>query len=118
VLENQFLRLFTSYSMHFNSRHKRNGNLFSRRFKRLEVEDDLHFLRLVYYVHANPAKHKLMKDFRKYRWSSYLSILSDKQTKLEREKILDWFEGRKGFLEFHLQEKDFGADLKNYLTGE
>ncbi len=118
VLENQFLRLFTSYSMHFNVRHKRKGNLFTRRFKRIEVEDELHFLRLVYYVHANPVKHKLMKDFRAYRWSSYVAILSDKPTKLARDEVLEWFNGREGFLEFHLREKDFGDDLKNYLIGE
>ena len=118
IMESQFLRFFTSYSMYFNARYQRQGNLFTRRFKRILVEDDSYLLRLVYYIHANPVKHGLVNDFRTYQWSSYHSILSKDPSSLQREAVLNWFEGKESFLEFHQQESDYDEELKNYLIEE
>ena len=115
IMEKQFLRLFTSYSMYFNARHRRDGNLFTRRFKRIQVESEGHQIAVVYYIHANPEKHKLMEDFRKYKWSSYLVFLSDMPTKIKREEVLKWFYGKDGFLKYHNERRDFDDDMKKYF---
>lgn len=104
VIENQFLRLFTSYATVFNKRHQRKGNLFHRPFKRLEVENEVHFTYLIFYIHANPRIHKLRRDFTKYFWSSYQAFLSDKPTQIARKEVLDWFGGKKAFIDFHRQQ--------------
>ncbi|MEZ5044015.1 MAG: hypothetical protein R2828_29235 [Saprospiraceae bacterium] len=101
ILENQHLRLFTSYAIVFNDRHKRKGNLFHRPFKRLEVQNEKHFTHLIYYIHSNPKKHKITADFANYPWSSFPIFLSTEPTHLLREEVLEWYGGRKAFIQFH-----------------
>ncbi|WP_315818160.1 hypothetical protein [Paraflavitalea speifideaquila] len=48
LLQLQFRRFFTSYSMAFNTMWNRNGNLFHRPFKRVLVEDEAQYSRLVF----------------------------------------------------------------------
>jgi hypothetical protein len=45
----------------------------------------------IIYVHANAAKHKLVKDFTDYAWTSWHSIVSEKPTSLIREEVIKWF---------------------------
>ena len=35
-----------------------------------------------------------VKDFREWPYSSYHALLSDKPTHLQREQVLEWFNGR------------------------
>lgn len=48
-------KLMTSYTMYFNIRHERIGNLFVKPFRSRHVADDRYFQRLVSYIHCNPA---------------------------------------------------------------
>jgi len=114
ALENQFLRLFTSYATVFNAKYKRKGNLFNRPFKRVAVNSETHFGHLIYYVHTNCKKHKLQDDFIHYQWSSYQAMVSDKPTKLERNFVLEWFGGLNTFINFHKREQDLG-EINNWL---
>jgi putative transposase len=107
VLERQFTRAFSSYATIFNERHKRKGNLFNKRFKRIEVDSEVYFARLVYYIHANPEKHKIFLDFRNYKWSSYRAFLSESKSILDRKTVLDWFGGKDAFLEFHCAAQEY-----------
>ncbi|TAK49354.1 MAG: hypothetical protein EPO28_00800 [Saprospiraceae bacterium] len=66
VLTSQFQRFFTGYAMAVNKQWGRQGNLFHRPFQRVAVQDENHLMWLVYYLHANPKKHGLMEDFRRY----------------------------------------------------
>jgi putative transposase len=103
----QFIRLFLGYAQAINKQENRIGSLFQKHFKRKEIRDQSHFTRLIYYIHANPQRHKLMNDFILYPHSSYQSILSDKPTKLERNGVLNWFGGKEAFKNFHLEiQKD------------
>jgi len=101
LIANQFRRFFIAYSKAFNKQHNREGNLFNRPFKRLDVENEAHFTQLVFYIHNNPTHHKLVSNFRNYKWSSYKSLVSDKPTTLQRSEVLDWFGGVEAFVEFH-----------------
>jgi len=109
LLINQFSRFFTSYSMYFNIKHTRAGNLFHRRFKRVLVESETHFSMLIYYIHTNPRKHKVFENYKNYKWSSYQSMLSTQPTNLFRKEVLDWFGGKDEFIKFH----DGYPDLNN-----
>ncbi len=48
-------KLGTAYTMYFNSKHKRTGNLFLRPFQSRHVSTDRYFQHLINYVHCNPA---------------------------------------------------------------
>ena len=119
VLENQFLRLFTSYAMRFNKIYERHGNLFHRPFKRVTVNSEGHFGNLIKYVHTNCRKHGLQQDFFNYPWSSYPAMISTKPTRLERAFVLDWFGGLEAFVKFHQRERDneLGA-ISNWVIEE
>lgn len=48
-------KLGTSYTLYFNSRHKRMGNLFLKPFRSLHVPTDRRLQQLVSYIHCAPA---------------------------------------------------------------
>jgi putative transposase len=81
--------------------------MFNKPFRCIEVEDDLHFSQLVVYIHANPLKHQVMKDFTKYRWSSYQAIISNRYTLIKRDGVLKWFGDRHNFIQTHQIQSDF-----------
>jgi REP element-mobilizing transposase RayT len=86
-----FKRLFQSYALSFNKVHGRQGNLFYKPFKRLCIIKDDQFSMAIIYIHANAMKHKLVKDFRDYRWSSWHTITSKEPTMLLRNEVIEWF---------------------------
>ncbi len=106
-MESAFKRLFTSYAMAFNKMHNRQGNLFSRTFKRVVILKENQFTQALIYIHANAQKHQLVKDFSAYPWTSYHSILSDKPTKLARNEVLEWFGGMHQFKTVHKGMTDY-----------
>jgi len=101
IISKQFTSFFGTYSKAFNKQENRNGSLFQRPFKRVLITNEVKFGDVIYYIHANPALHKISANFKTYKWSSYQAILSDKQTKVEREEILEWFGGLDCFIKYH-----------------
>lgn len=49
-------KLGTAYTMYFNTRNSRNGNLFVKPFRSQHVDTDRYFQYLINYVHCNPAE--------------------------------------------------------------
>ncbi|NIM93335.1 MAG: hypothetical protein GTO18_06455 [Anaerolineales bacterium] len=102
----QFNNFFIAYAKAFNKVYQRTGALFESPFKRKHVSNDRYFTTLVVYIHYNPQKHGFVSDFRKWPYSSYQEIVSDKPTHVQREAVLDWFDGQSGFEEHHSGEVD------------
>ena len=96
-----FSNLFNAYAKALNKNYNRSGKLFSERFKKKKVVEDSYLTEIVFYLHTNPQKHKLVTDFRKYRYSSYQTILSDKNTDLKRDEIIAWFGSKQMFEKYH-----------------
>ena len=101
LTEQCFKRFFQSYSLAFNKQHNRKGNLFYKPFKRLKLEKETHFTQAIIYIHANPFKHKLAKDFTGWQWSSWQTMVSTSPTRLLRDEILAWFGNKDRFIEAH-----------------
>ena len=101
MFSHQFKRFILSYSNTINQRDKRSGNLFLSVFKRLEVDDEEYFRRLIFYIHYNPEKHKVADSFQDYQYSSYKAMLSDAPTLLNRMDVLEIFNDRENFEFFH-----------------
>ncbi len=100
----QFRRFFISYAMSINKQELRRGSLFIKNFKRKIITNPNDLQKAIYYIHYNPVYHRLRKRIEDYYRSSYLSLLSDKPTKLAREKVFELFGNRNNFIEFHNQK--------------
>ena len=114
--ENQFGHLFNAYAKAFNKQNDRHGSLFEHPFRRIEVTNDAYLKRLVYYIHSNPVKHGFTDSMIDYPWSSYLTIISVKPTKINRDSVLGWFDSQSNFITFHKEQQDL--DLIKYTLLE
>lgn len=101
IISKQFRLFFQSYAMSFNNQHNRVGTLFQTPFKRVLIDDHSHLTYLIFYIHSNPQKHKLIADFVSWRWSSYPRLISDAKTKLFRKEVMEFFGGKLQFTAFH-----------------
>lgn len=101
IISLQFSHFFNGYAQAINKKYNRTGSLFETPFRRIEITDENHLRYLVFYIHFNAEKHGLSNDFKRYLFSSYLTILSDKRTNLKRKDVLNWFGDKEGFLSFH-----------------
>jgi len=61
-----FSNLFNAYTKAINKNYNRSGSLFEKNFKRILIDDDSYLVQLVCYIHRNPQKHGITKDFRTY----------------------------------------------------
>jgi putative transposase len=100
-VQRQLAHLLNAYAKKINNRYNRVGRLFQHRFGRKEVDSEIYFTRLIYYIHFNPQHHGLIDDFSDWPYSSYHSILSKSMTALQREDVLEWFGGREWYKTFH-----------------
>jgi REP element-mobilizing transposase RayT len=96
-----FATLFSTYTKAFNKAYRRTGSLFEKPFRRKRIDSDRHFTYLVVYIHRNPQKHGLVKDFRDWPHSSYGAMLSDEPSHIRRLDVLGWFDGRASFEAAH-----------------
>jgi REP element-mobilizing transposase RayT len=103
-----FSNLFNAYTKAFNKKYNRHGALFERPFRRKWVNYDTYFQNLIVYIHNNPVHHNICEHPLEYAWSSYLSCLSDKPTKLKRQEVIDIFNDVENFKYVH--------QLKSYST--
>ncbi len=101
IISNQFRSLFITYAMAINKQENRTGSLFSKNFKRLEIEDENYLRYLAFYIHYNPQKHRWIDDFRNYRYSSWKAYQSEKTSALNRKLLLEIFGGMDEFLNYH-----------------
>lgn len=91
LIEHVFKRFFQSYALAFNKMHNRQGNLFYKPFKRVRIDKASQFTMAMIYIHANALKHGLVKNFTDYAWSSWHTIVANKQTSLAKNEVIEWF---------------------------
>jgi REP element-mobilizing transposase RayT len=106
VLASQFGHLCNGYSQYFSRNIDRTGGLFENPFRRKEVDNAAYFQQLIYYIHSNPKKHGIRNDFENYLYSSYDAHLDTRNTKLKRETVLNWFNEKDNYKDFHSKEQD------------
>lgn len=99
--ENQFSHLFNSYAQAFNKRFGRTGSLFQHPFKRKLISNENYLKQVIIYIHNNPVHHGFCSHAMEYPWSSYLTCISVKSTKLKRESVMCWFDSQANFKIVH-----------------
>lgn len=108
-------KLCTAYSMYFNKKNERTGNLFQGRFKSELVDTDQYLKYLFAYIHLNPIKliesqwkekgiknlNQAKKFLDNYQWSSYQIYTGRKQNDpvLNIKEFPEYFEN---FNEFNM----------------
>jgi REP element-mobilizing transposase RayT len=102
----QFSMLFNSYARAFNKRNNRHGSLFERPFKRKMIDNETYLKQVLFYIHNNPVHHGFCEHPMDYPWSSYLSCISLKQTKLQRDIVIGWFDDLGNFKQNHNSKID------------
>ena len=106
-----FSHLFNAYSKYFNNRYTRHGGMFERRFKRKHVDSERYKKQMILYIHKNPVHHKFCTYPFEYPWSSYLTCISIKPTKLNRDTVMGWFDSEANFKKLHHEKiKDDDMD--------
>jgi len=105
VMTQNLSNLFNAYAKAFNKATGRTGSLFEKHFKRIRVDDENYLRQLIVYIHLNP-KHHLDIDFTGFKYSSYNSFLSNRNTKLMRDDVIELFGDIENFKYTHLFRRD------------
>jgi putative transposase len=105
-----FSNFFNAYAKSINIAYSRTGSLFEHPFGRVPITNDRQFWNVIAYIHQNPQKHKFVKDFRNWKYSSYGVILSDKRTIIQQDEVMKWFGNRDEYLSLH---KDWVTDAQS-----
>ncbi|MEK7669146.1 MAG: transposase [Patescibacteria group bacterium] len=75
-ISNMMLKLCTSYSMYFNKKYKRVGNVFQDCFKSVLVKSNPQLMWNSAYIHMNPVIGNLVDNPKDYEWSSYKDFIN------------------------------------------
>lgn len=97
--------VLNAYAKAFNKQENRTGSLFEKNFKRIQLQNETYLRNLIIYIHKNPYHH-LDLDFEKYKFSSYQAFISNKETKLPRNKVLELFFNQLNFIYSHQIESE------------
>jgi len=106
-ISKQFSNLFSSYTQAFNKQQKRMGSLFIPNFSRKEITSDDYIKQLIRYIHFNPVHHGFISDIKKWKYSSYNSIILNTKSCINRIELLELFSNLEDFIEFHNDWSDY-----------
>ena len=113
-INQQFSNLFNAYTKAINKRYHRTGSLFEHTFRRKKIDSVEYLKRVVHYIHNNPVRHGFCEHPLEYPWSSYLTCISVKPTKLCLDTVIGWFDNDSGFRQWHNQKIEFNQ-IENWL---
>ena len=99
-----FSNLFNAYTKAYNKSYNRHGPMFERPFKRKMISNEAYFQNLIAYIHNNPVHHAICEHPLNYPWSSYITCVSEKKTKLKRTEVIAFFNDLENFKYVHQQK--------------
>lgn len=112
----RFLRLaVNSYAKFFNTKYKRAGSLFQDMFKAVHIESDEQLIHVSRYIHLNPLVSGLVRrdKFLDFPWSSLKAYINGTQDDfINPEIIMTKFKQNKDYLQFVLDQEDYGRQLE------
>ncbi|CAB1065299.1 hypothetical protein D1BOALGB6SA_10096 [Olavius sp. associated proteobacterium Delta 1] len=91
---------YLCYAISYNRRHRRWGHLFQNRYKSIICDEDAYFTELVRYIHLNPLRAELVKNFAqldRYRWCGHGALIGKVEIDWQdRDFVLKWFGKKEG----------------------
>jgi hypothetical protein len=109
-----FSNLFNAYTKAYNKSYNRHGPMFERPFKRKIISNESYFQNLIAYIHNNPVHHAICEHPLNYPWSSYITCITDKKTKLKRSEVIAFFDDLENFKYVH-QKKINDLSIDTFL---
>lgn len=101
-LMKNFGDFLNSYAKAFNKKYNRKGALFLNAVKRKKISDEKYLLKVLHYIHNNPVNHGFVNKIDQWKHSSYNSYLnSEKESKLNRTEIMQYFDSLEVFRNYH-----------------
>ncbi len=98
-LSQSMRQLLTGYVVNFNRRHKRYGHLFQNRYKSILCEEDPYLLELTRYIHLNPLRARVVKDWKElrvYPWAGHSAVMGKQKRRWQDVgAVLGYFGRRK-----------------------
>ncbi len=111
-----FSNFFNAYAKSINKAYGRKGSLFKRKFSRIKVSNEDYLKRLVLYIHTNAQHHGIVPKFEYYKHSSYEAYISNKNSDVSRDYILDLYGGVENFKVAHKNQSDcLNTKFEEYL---
>ena len=101
--------LFNAYTKAINKKYSRRGSLFQKHPKKVELLDIEQLQNVILYVNTNSNHHNI-GEYETYKYSSYLAIVSNKKTLINRAKVLSFFDTKENFI-YNCKNKKI--DIKN-----
>ena len=121
-LEDQFKRLFSSYTLAYNKQQGRHGSLFQESFKRIQIDNEVKLLNTLCYIHHNPIHHNVSLSYDVWTFSSFNAYLSQANTLIERQAGLKLFDGigatSKAFEDYHEAFRQLKATFRRHIDEE
>jgi putative transposase len=114
LFEKGMKNFMISYSKAINKKYNRVGSLFQGRYKVSEIASESYFTRIITYIHQNPLVAGLVKNMEDYKYSSFAAYLSNKETLISKQGVLDWFGGLDGFVNDHKMSVE-DLEMEKYL---
>ncbi|SHM21291.1 transposase [Chryseobacterium polytrichastri] len=107
-LMRQFSNLLNGYAKAYNKKYNRKGSLFLDFLRRKRVDDEKYLIKLLHYIHNNPVNHGFVENINEWKYSSYHSYINfTKESKIEREEMMQYFETIKDFVEYHKSNVEY-----------
>jgi len=83
-----------NYTKYFNRKYKREGRLFQERYRIVLIEKTPNLLKMTAYIHLRPKLLHLTDDISGYKYTSFLTYLTEERRKLGTE-VLNGAQGDK-----------------------
>ncbi len=112
----KFMSNFTnSYTRYFNTKHDRNGPLFTGKFKSVRIETEEQLIHTSRYIHLNPLTSYIVKtteDLEKYPYSSFLEYMEINTAGLcNKDILLPFFKDKDAYKNFVFDNRDYQREL-------
>ena len=101
AVTNQFRKLFICHSRRINYQRRRHGCLLTRNYRREKADSESYLRNLILYIHYNPIRHGVSRNILHYPYSSFGQFINVRPIKVEKNEVIDWFDGYSKFLEDH-----------------
>lgn len=106
-------KVANSYTKYFNIKNKRRGPLFEGVFKAVRIETDEQLIHVSRYIHLHPLTCYLVKDLKKWGFSSYPEYLGLRKIKLSSpDLVLSLFKDLWKYERFVLDQVDYARELE------
>jgi REP element-mobilizing transposase RayT len=103
-------KVLTRYSLYFNKKYERSGNLIGDRYKSKIVDVDEYFIPLLVYIHRNPLTANIVKVIEAYPYSSYLDYVKPRRGMVTDVAFVQSMLSRNEFIEVHTKENYIDFD--------